>query len=781
MLGDVRYSTRLIRKSPAFSLTVILTLALGIGLTTAIFSVVDHVLLRPLPYATPSTLVTGPAIPLNQWLDWRRRSMALDDIALFDFGVPQLVFAGQETARVRQAAVSANMLSVLGIQPVIGRDFQPADSDPGAEPVVMISYAAWRQYFGGRLDAVGASAPFDPAPRRVIGVLPANFIFPMRILSSAGVVAMLTPLRARSGQGSTFTVVARLKRGATMAHARAEYLETVSAAGPERHSTANFMLTPLADEILGRSRPSLLMLFGAVGFLLFIACANVGNLLFAKGADARKDLAVRFALGARRRDLARLIFVQSCALSIAGGALGVILAYIGFDTLIALVPVQLPRVGAISLDTRVLAFALALSLLSGAAVGLFPVWYLSRGVFQSVLQIHDRATLPAQRLRLITLTIQIAVAVVLLSAAAIFARSFVRLLRVDLGFAPRDVLTLKVRTLESRYPTVDQQRAFLDEVLAQVATVHGVSSAAAIEMLPVTRAKRAGSVTATTKRGAASLEAEPRVVSPDYFDTMNIGLVMGRSFNRSDVSGAPHVAIINQALARRVWPDANPLGQHIRLEDEEFREIVGVVGDVHSYAIETSPEPQVYTPYSQSSLVPQQLVVRTAGNREALITALRQQIHKVDARASAESIQPLSEHVATSIAQPRFQAWLLSVFAASALVLTIVGIAGVVAYAMSRQKREIAIRIALGAAPRDLLRAILTPSLLALAVGLSIGLGATLLLGRFARAFLFEIEPHDPVTLSAVLTSLGATALAAAWLPCRRATRIDPMIALRAE
>jgi putative ABC transport system permease protein len=781
MVGDVRYSTRLICKSPAFSLTVILTLALGIGLTTAIFSVVDTVLWRPLPYTAASALVTGAAIPMRTWVDWRSRSAALDDIALFDFGVPPLLFAGGETSRIRQAAVSTNMLSVLGVRPVTGRDFQPVDSEPGAEPVVILTYGAWQQFFGGRDDVVGATAPFDPAGRRVIGVLPADFVFPMRVLTSAGAVRMLTPLPARSPQSSTFTIVARLRRGSTIAQAGAEYLQAVSAAVPERHPPVNFTLVPLVEAIVGRSRPPLLMLFGAVGFLLLIACANVGNLLFARGADARKDLAVRFALGARRRDLARLILVQSCTLSIAGGSLGVILAYIGFDALIAVVPAQLPRADAISLDTRVLAFAFALSLLSGAAVGLFPAWYLSRGLFQSVLQIHDRATLPAQRLRLITLTIQIAVAVVLLSAAAIFARSFVRLLRVDLGFAPRDVLTLKVRTLESRYPTVDQQRAFLDDVLVQVAAVHGVSSAAAIEMLPVTRAKRAGSVTAKTERGAASLEAEPRVVSPDYFKTMNIGVVLGRPFTRSDVWGAPHVAIINEALARRVWPDANPLGQHIRFENEEFREIVGVVGDVHSYAIETSPEPQVYTPYSQSSLVPQQLVVRTAGDRDALITALRQQIHKVDARASAENIQPLSEHVAASIAQPRFQAWLLSVFAASAFVLTAVGIGGVVAYAVSRRKREIGIRIALGASRRDVIRAVLTPSLLAVAVGLAIGLGATLLLGRFVRAFLFEIEPHDPVTLAAVMTILGATALAAAWLPARRAARIDPMVALRAE
>lgn len=781
MLRHVRHSVRLFRASPAFSATVILTLALGIGLTTAIFSVVYAVLLRPLPYSNPATLIAGPSISTDTWIEWRRRTAALDDIALYDFGVPQLLFAGEETARIRQAGVSSNLLSVLGVRPAVGRDFQATDSEPGAEPVVMLTYGAWQEYFGGRSDVVGAIAPFDPAGRRVIGVLSVNFAFPMRLIASAGAVRMLTPLSARPPKNATLALVARLKRGATLAGARAEYLATVPHAEPESHVSIAPNLTTVDEAMLGASRPSLLMLFGAVGFLLFIACLNVGNLLFAKGAEARKDLAVRFALGARRRDLAGQILIQSCTLSVTGGLLGVLVAYVSFDALMSLVPTQLPRASEISLDIRVLGFAFLLSVISGATVSLFPAWHLTRGQFQSTLQSQGRATLPAQRLRLITLTTEIALSVVLLAGAALFARSFVRLLGVDLGFVPDHVLTLKVRTLESRFSTVDQQRAFLDDVLSQVAAVHGVTAAAAIELLPVTRARRSGSVVTANGRNARTIEAEPRVISPGYFETMRTGLVLGRSFSRSDVSGSPQVAIVNEGLARRLWPGSNPLGQQIRYENEEPRNVIGVVHDVRTYAVDMTPGPQVYIPYSQTWLIPQQLVVRTDGNPTTVISALRRQIRAVDARASAEDIQPLSEYVASSIAQPRFEVWLLAIFGGCGLVLTIVGMAGVVAYAVSQRRREIGIRIALGANRRNVIRTVMAPSLVAVAIGLSIGLGAALALGQFARAFLFEIQPHDPITLSAVVAVLGTTALVSAWLPARRATRIDPILALRAE
>ncbi|PYR87792.1 MAG: hypothetical protein DMF84_30690 [Acidobacteria bacterium] len=781
MLRDVRHCLRIFRRSPAFSVTVILTLALGIGLTTAIFSVVYGVLLRPLPYSDPSTLVTGPSVSSDEWSDWRRRTSALDDVALYDFGVPQLLFAGEETARIRQAAVSPNLLSVLGVRPILGRDFRSADSEPAAEPVVMLTHPAWQRYFGSRPEVVGTIAAFDPAGRRVIGVLPADFVFPMRFLAVTGEVRMLTPLPRRVPQGSTFMVVARLKRGATLAQARGEALAVVPRLARESRASAVSNVTTLAEVMLGGSRQSLMMLFGAVGFLLLIACANVGNLLFAKGAEARRELAVRFALGARRCDLARLIVIQSCTLTIVGGLLGVLLAYAGFDVLKSFVPPELPRASDVRLDIPVLGFAFFLSLISGATIGLFPAWHLSRGELQPMLQGQDRATLPAQRFRMVVLGTEVAMSVVLLSGAALFARSFVRLLGVDPGFVPRNVLALHVRKLDSRYPRVEQQRAFLDETLDRIAAQRGVTSVAAIEMLPATRARRGGSVVALDRPVADPITAEPRVISPGYFETMRIGLVLGRPFNRGDASGAPQVAIVNEALARRLWPAADPIGRRIRYENEEPREVIGIVRDVRTYAVDTTPEPQVYIPYSQTWLAPQQLVIRTDADPSTFVAAVRRQIREVDSRASGEDIQLLTDYVAASIAQPRFQAWLLGTFAGSGLILAIVGVGGVVAYTVSRRRREIGIRIALGASGRDVLRTVMVSSLVAVAIGLSIGMATAFALGRLARAFLFEVEPHDPLTLTAVVALLGTTAVAAAWLPARRATRTDPVLALRAE
>jgi putative ABC transport system permease protein len=448
------------------------------------------------------------------------------------------------------------------------------------------------------------------------------------------------------------------------------------------------------------------------------------------------------------------------------------------------VPAQLPRAAGVSIDRAVLGFAFVLSLVSGAALGLFPAWHLSRGELQPTLQTYERATLPAQRIRLAILATEVALAVVLLAGAALFARSFVRLVGVDLGFAPKNVLSLRVRTLESRYATVDQQRAFLEDALDRLAALPGVTAVAAVEMLPVTRARRGGAVTAAAGPVGDPIEAEPRVISPGYFETMGIDVVMGRPFDRRDSSAAPQVAVINETLAQRLWPGARADGQRLRYESYgtvEVRDVIGVVRDVRGFAVDAKADPQLYLPYPQSWLVPPRFVIRTAGDPEHFVAAVRHELRLLDSRAAIENIQPLTAHVAASIAQPRFQTWLLAVFGASGLLLAAVGIGGVVAYSVSRQTREIGIRMALGAGPRDVMRTVTAPSLVALGIGLAAGLAAALALGRVARAFLFEIEPHDPVTLGAVVVALGATALVAAWLPARRAQRIDPLVALRSE
>jgi putative ABC transport system permease protein len=781
MLRDIRYSARLFRRSPAFSIAIALTLALGIGLTTAIFSVVDGVLLRPLPYSDPSALVTARTVSSEALVEWRSRTTALSGIAAYNFGVAPLLLTGEETVQLRQAAVSSNLLSVLGVRPVIGRDFLPADTEPGAEPVAMLTYGAWQQHFGGRPEIVGELAPFEPARRRVVGVLPADFIFPMRLLASVGEARMLTPIALTARKTSTFSVVARLNTGATVAQARAEERAIVSRPAPAGRVATASNVVPLATEMLGGSRPSLLMLFGAVGFLLLIACANAGGLLFAQGTDARREHAVRLAIGATRGQLVRLVIVQSVTLSVVGGLLGTLLAYLSFDMLMAFVPAQLPRAGDVAIDYRVLGFAFALSLASGAILGLLPAWHLSRVELHATLQAQGRATLPAQRLRLLVLATEIALAVVLLAGAALFANSFVRLLGVDLGFAPRNVLTLQVRLPESRYATPDRQRQFFEAALERITALPGVANVALVELLPVTRATRGGSVVAVGGRSAEPIEAEPRVVSHGYFETMGIAVVQGRSFNSRDSAGARPVAVVNEALARTLWPGENAVGQRIRYEKDEPREVIGIARDVRGYAVDTRPEPQVYIPHTQTWLVPRRLVVRTIGEPEMFTAAVRQQLRAVDPRAGVENIQPLTAHVAASIAQPRFQTFLLGIFGGTGLLLGVVGIGGVVAYAVARRRREIGIRIALGASGRDIVRTVVGASLTAAGIGLAAGLAAAVALSRLARAFLYEIEPHDPLTLSAVVIVVGAAAFAAAWLPARQAQRIDPLAALRAD
>jgi putative ABC transport system permease protein len=781
MLRDIRYAVRLIRRSPSFSITVVLTLALGVGLNTAIFSIVNGVLLRPLPYTDPSDLVTGMSLSSEASSDWRHRTMALVDIALYDFSVAPLLLAGDETVRLRQATVSSNFLSVLGVPPVMGRNFRAADSEPGAEPVTILTYRTWEQNFGARSDIIGSLAPFEPLPRRVVGVLPPGFVFPMGLAASTHEVRMLTPISMPARAGYTFNAVGRLKSGATLAEARAEELAIVPRTVPPNGAPVGSNLISVSEALLGGSRPSLLLLFGAVGLLLLIACANVGNLLFARGVASRQEFAVRFALGASRRELGRLIVIQSCTLSLAGGLLGVLFTYWTFDALKSFVPPQLPRAADVGIDIRVLGFAFFLSLISGATLALFPAWHLSRGGFRSALYTHDRATLPGQRGRLVVLASQVALAVVLLSGAALFVQSFVRLLGTDLGFAPQRVLTLQLTTLQSRYSTLEQQRTFLRGTLDRLGTVSGVASVGAVELLPVTRARRGGQVVAVGKGESEPVDAEPRVVSESYFEAMGIDVLLGRPLNRQDGSTAPHVALVNETLARRLWPGGNPIGQHIRYEKEGLLEVVGVVRDVRGYAVDTRPEPQIYIPYSQSWLVPQRLVIRTHGSPEALASAVRRELRVLDARAAAENIQPLSAHVAASIAQPRFLAWLLGIFGGSGLLLATVGIAGVVAYAVSQRTREVGIRIALGASKLDVIRAVVGPSVGAVAVGLMVGVGVAAASGRLARAFLFEIDPHNPLTLSLVVVVLGGAAVGAAYHPARRATLIDPLLALRAD
>jgi putative ABC transport system permease protein len=776
MLQELRQTLRPLYRQPAASVAIVSMLALGIGLTSTMFGIVDGVLLKPLPYRNPSALVTTRA-PVQAIGEWTLRTRALSAIAYYDFGLAPLVLGSDEPARLRQGAVSFNMLDTLGVVPALGRAFTRMDAESGAEPVVILTHRAWLDHFGGRSSVVGELAPFEPVRRRIIAVLPPDFMFPMRPSTAVGDARILTVIPSSRPADSVVRIVARLHDGATLDQVRAEEAGIVKS---RRDEPQGVQAIDLATEILGSHRSPLSTLLGAVGLLLLIACGNVTHLLLARTFDSRRELAIRMALGARRSQVVRLVLVQGCALCLTGGLLGVALAYVGFDAFRALAPVPLPRADAAGIDARVLVFAVALSVASGLLVSLLPARQMARTDPQQAFQQGGRLTTPSQRLRHALLALEVAFAVIVLAGAGLAFNSFVRLLRVDLGFDAEQVLTLRMRGPESRYPTPAHQRVLLERALEQVAAVPGVEHAAAVDVLPVTRALSGGSLVMLDRPGLPPIDAEPRTIVGDYFATMRIEVVAGRPFDRSDAPGGLQVAIVNQALARRISERDDLLGRRVRHRDVD-REIVGVVRDVRTFAVDTAAEPLIYIPHTQTAPTPSRLVVRTVGRPEQVAGQVRKALQAVAPAAPIEEVRTLSDHVATSIAHPRFQTSLLATFGLSSLLLISAGVAGIVSYTIARRTREIGVRVALGARNADVIRAVTGMPLAAVAAGLVLGLAGALALGRTARFLLYEIQPNDPWTLGAVVAAVLVTTLAAAALPARRAMRVDPVAALRAE
>ena len=774
MLQEIRQAVRPLYRRPGASIAIVSMLALGIGLTSAVFGIVDGVLLKPLPYRDPSQLVTTRDVPAAAIGEWALRTRALGQIAHFDFGVAPLLFGGGDATRLRQGAVSHNLLDTLGVAPRLGRGFTRADAEAGAEPVVILTHGAWLDQFGGRSSVIGELAPFEPVRRRVVGVLSPDFMFPMRPATTVGDVRILTVLPLAQPADRTFGLVARLTPTATLDQARAEEAAIVRS----DRKALRAPVTDLASAILGSHRPTLSMLLGAVALLLLIACGNVTHLLLARALDGRRELAVRVALGARRSQIVRIVLLQGCALCLAGGLVGVLVAYLGFDGFKTLTPVPLPRADAAGIDLRVVAFALALSMASGLGVSSLPAWQLSRIDLGHAIESSRRTTAGSHRLRHGLLALEVALAVILLAGAGLAFNSFVRLLHVDLGFEAQHVLTLRTRGPESRYPTAEHQRALLDRVLERLAAIQGVEAVGAVDLLPATRAIGGGSIRVLDPPGLPPIDAETRTIAGDYFTTMRIDVIRGRAFGRADGRNGVQVAIINEALARRL--PGEPLGRRIRHRDVE-REIVGIVRDVRAFAVDTAPEPQVYIPHTQTPSTPVRLVIRTAGSPEQLAAPVRAELRAIEPSAPVEDVRTLSNHVAASIAHPRFQASLLAAFGISGLLLISVGVAGIVSYAIARRTREIGVRIALGAKRRDVIRAVAGRPLAAVGTGLAVGLAGALALGRGAILFLYEIRPSDPWTLGVVAAAVLGVTLAAAAIPARRALKVDPISALRAD
>jgi len=805
---DVRHAVRSLRRAPGFTAVAILTLALGIGASSAIFSVVRGVLLRPLPFTAPEQLVrvfttargdTRKYSSPPNFAALRERRDVFTGVAAYDFSTPTLTDAG-EPRKLESAQVTPGFFEVLGVLPARGRTFREADALAGGEAAVVIGHAFWQQDLGGDPAVVGRTLVLDGVRRTVVGVMPPAFDFPEGR-------QLWTPLEADETYAATSAtergsnwlwLVARLRPGATVERAQAAadaLARRLEADFPASQRGVGFAVVGLRDEIVGEVRTPLVLLFGAVGVLLLIACANVAGLLLARAATRQEELAVRVALGAGRQRLVRQLLTESLLLAVAGGAVGLLVAVWGADALVAARPPGMPRLDDVRVDGTVVAFAAAAVLAATLLVGLVPALLAARGAVAQALRAGGRGgqgTRGSQRLRGGLVVGQTALAVVLLAGAGLLGRSFLGLVAVDPGFRPAGVAAFPVELPETAYTDTSAVRGFYAALTERLAALPDVESAAAVYRLPLASSGIAVgfAVEGREPMPGEELRLELRSATPDYFRAMGIPVRAGRGIAAGDHEAAPRVAVLNEAAARRYFGGADPVGQQLRFRSGQVGDepvtVVGIVGGVRHYALDRSPEPEVYFPHAQVPLARMTVVVRAACRARqrdcdpiALTRGVREVVGGLDARVPVPALRTLEEIVADSVARPRFLATLLALLAGGALALTAVGIFGLLSFTVAQRRREIGIRIALGARPPAVLRRVLAQAMALVVAGLAIGLAGALLLGRLVTGLLYGVRPTDPVTLVAVALLLGVTGALAALVPARRAAAVEPATALR--
>jgi putative ABC transport system permease protein len=798
---DLRFGARMLRKAPGFTAAATLTLALGIGACAAIFSVVNGVLLTPPPFPEPERMVLfeetmlGRApdvlVSSGRFHDWLREARSFEGIAATSGGGMTLTGAG-EPVRLKGLRLTGNALEVLGVRPLLGRSFAPGEVDEGFPRVCLVSHGLWQRQFGGRPDVVGQTIQLAGKPVAVIGVMPANTGMP----DGNGIVdqrevEIFTPMGfseslRREYRGHWLKVFGRLRPGVTVAEAQNEMTviaERMARTQPLSRDWGT-MVVPLMDTVVGQVRPVLLSLLGAVGFLLLIACANVASLLLARASSRAKEMAVRAALGASRSQVIRQLLVESVLLALLGAGLGLLLAKGALAALLALAPEALPRAKEIALDGRVLAFTLVLAIATGVLFGLAPVFQALGGEVHEVLKRTARGTTPGRRhgVRGALVVGEVAIALVLLAGAGLLMRSFLGLLAVNPGFDPRDALTVRV-SLEDSPEGRERPAAFVQRAVEQLSALPGVRAVAAASRFPFAENTLTVPFTVTGRSPVTEGErpmADHYDVGPEYFRAMGIPLLRGRPFEPRDIEGAPRVAIISESLARRFFPGEDPLGKSIAVFGPPA-EIVGVVGDVRVERLDGGISAQSYQPIAQHPSVRANFVVRTSGPAAGHAGAVRAVISRLDRDVPMYSVRTFGTLVGDSIARQRFAMTLFAVFSGVALLLAAVGIYGVTAYSVSQRTGEIGLRMALGANTGTVLRMVLGQAGRLIALGVLLGIVATLLLTRFLEGLLYNLSSQDPLTLIAVVSLLAVTAALACLVPARRASRVDPMIALRAE
>jgi putative ABC transport system permease protein len=793
---DLRYALRSLRKSPGFTLVATLTLALGFGATIAVFTVVNGVLFRPLPFPDPGRLFlisyqskeAGMGLFDRDYLEYQRHVQAFEQIATFNEDSATLTGAG-EAARLQTADVTSSFFSVLEVNPAIGRAFLPAEEKHGSNRVVLLSDKLWRNRFGADANILGKAITLDGIAYSVIGVMPAGFAF-------AHEAELWLPLEVGGDPGnfSTRAVVGRLKPQASQQQALAELEALAKHLPPLPVANRADMVAevlPMKDLVVGKIRKSLLIFMGAVGFVLLIACANVANLLLMRGTSRQREIAVRNALGASRGRVIRQLLTESTLLSLGGVLAGVLLALLGVPALLALAPAAgVPRIDEIHIDGWVLGFALLLGAFTGILFGLAPALQATGSRVRTFLALSG-PTLTARRARLrSTLVVsEIALALVLLTGAGLMLKSFMRMRAVDPGFRTEKILTMTVDLPDASYPTVTAIQAFDSSILTKLSNLPGVVAAGAVNFMPLQPALIQGDFSLD---GGRKLPRDYNVakpdVSPDYFRVMGIRFLKGREFTDQDNSSAPGVVIISQSVARTLWPGQDPIGQRITMEDEpkpkDWLTIIGIVDDVRQQSLIKRPLPAIYQPYTQVKrpffLSHMSFVVRTAEQPQSVAAGMRGVLHDVD-KYQPVSIAALTDLADASTAETWFQTRLISTFSILALFLAAIGIYGVLAYAVTERTREIGIRIALGAKKSDVAFMLLKRTLLLVMVGVAIGGCGSFVLTRILGKFLFEVKPNDPATFLSVAAILALTGIIAGLLPAQRATRVDPVVALRWE
>jgi predicted permease len=798
---DLRLAARMLRNTPAFTVVAVLTLALGIGANTAIFSVVDAILLRPLPYPEPSRLVrlweSAPSRgyfrnvvnPLN-FMDWRDNAKSFQAMAAISSSMTNLNTHGQPVA-VPGLQVSPEFFSILEIPPILGRTFNQQDGIPGQNQVAILSYDLWRSQFGGDAAIVGQKIDVDGLPNIIVGVMPLGFSFP-KIKAE-----VWTPLPlARTAEwesGRYLTTVARLKPGVALEQAQQDMAAVANRTAEVRPGFDrgwSAQVIPMLDDATEDVRRPLWILLAAVGFLLLIACANVANLVLMRGAGRLREMAVRAALGAGRTRLIQQLLVESLLLSLAGMAAGLLVAKLALHSLLALIPpnAPLPRSEPITIDAPVLLFTFFASLLTVVVFGLVPALRLSRVDLQDALkQGSVRGGVGGhQTLRRSFVIAEVALALLLSVGAGLMLRSFSRLVAVDPGFNPEHLLTMHLWVSPSRYVDDPKRAAYFDRILSEIRDAPGVRAAGSTHFLPLTE-KVSGSCfgpgDGPPPTPAESPDSQFLIVSSGYFSTMGTSLQRGRDFNERDKFDAPPVAMVNHAFVERYFPGQDLLGKQLQVCWTLTKpvEIVGIVADARQTDLQEPPQPTIFLSNAQAPMYFATLVVRAAGDPRAIAQSVEAAIHRVDPDQAVSDVQSMETVFSDSVSSPRFEAVLLAVFAAIAIALAVIGIYGVVSYSVSQRTNEIGIRMALGARSSNIVSMVLREALILSVLALAFGLAISLALSRVLQSLLFEVTPTDPLTLALVACGILAVSSLAAVLPARRAMRVDPLAALRYE